>query len=47
VSRPDRRTAAMMAMVASASWFVMFVGDRIVSGVVQCSTLGCLPNGGA
>jgi hypothetical protein len=46
VTRPNRREAAIIAGGASAFYLFMYVVDRIVSGVVQCSALGCLPHGG-
>lgn len=45
--RPSRREAARIAMGASAMYLLMYVADRIVAGVVQCSALGCLPHGTA
>lgn len=30
-----------------AFWAVLHIIDRVIAGVVQCSALGCLPNGGA
>jgi len=33
--------------IGLAFWAVLHLIDRVIAGVVQCSALGCLPNGGA
>lgn len=45
--RPNRRELAILATRVSAMYLLMYVADRVVSGAVQCSALGCLPHGGA
>lgn len=46
MTRPNRREAAIIAMGASGFYLFLYLLDRVVSGAVQCSALGCLPHGG-
>ena len=46
MTRLNRREAAIVATGASAFYLFLYLLDRVVSGAVQCSALGCLPRGG-
>lgn len=43
---PNRREAAIIAAFMLGMFATLHIIDRVVTGVVQCSALGCLPSGG-